>query len=290
MNIIRSIAEMQQFSKQCQRRGQSIGFVPTMGYLHVGHEQLMKRARSENDIVVTSIFVNPLQFGPNEDFDRYPRDEQRDIEIAKRNNVDVLFLPHQAEMYPDEQGITIEVRNRTDVLCGQRREGHFNGVVTVLTKLFHLTLPTNAYFGLKDAQQLAVVDLLVSTYNFPIKLVPVPTVREPDGLAMSSRNVYLTEKERMEAPFLYQALKHGQKLIIDGEKNPVNIVKEVIDFIDSNTHGKIDYVELLSYPDLLPIDKLEGQIILALAVHFQGARLIDNLILDQEGNISEQLK
>src|SRR5690625_201396 len=194
MEIIRSIQIMQKISRK--HRYQNIGFVPTMGYLHEGHLSLVRQAKEENDILIMSIFVNPLQFGPNEDFDRYPRDEVRDIELAKKVGVDYLFLPDVDEMYPNELAIEMKIKDRVDVLCGASRPGHFDGVITVLTKLFHIVQPTHAYFGLKDAQQIAVVDTLINDLNFPITLIGVKTKREKDGLALSSRNVYLSDMER----------------------------------------------------------------------------------------------
>ncbi|SDL67363.1 pantoate--beta-alanine ligase [Sediminibacillus halophilus] len=289
MEIIKSVKQLQQTAEQLRQTGKRIGFVPTMGFLHEGHQALMEKARNENDILIVSIFVNPLQFGPGEDFDTYPRDEERDVQIAKDKQVDILFLPETEDMYPDEQAITMRVVRRVDVLCGKSREGHFDGVVAVLTKLFHLAQPHRVYFGMKDAQQVAVVDALVKDFNFPLEIVPVATVREEDGLAKSSRNVYLSNQERKEAKEIYQALLHGKQLIVDGEKNPSTIVKEVEDFINKRTHGKIDYVELLTYPELNTTTVICRQVILAAAVHFEKARLIDNLVFDQSGFISEGL-
>lgn len=210
MIVVTTIKEMQQKMIEYRKQGKTIGFVPTMGYLHEGHVTLLKEARKENDIVVLSVFVNPLQFGPNEDFDRYPRDIVRDEQIAKDAGVDVLFYPAVAEMYPRPLSVQVVVKERVDVLCGKSRPGHFDGVATVLTKLFHIVMPTRAYFGMKDAQQVAVVDGLIRDFHFPIELVAVPTVREADGLAKSSRNVYLSEEERKEAPALYAALKKSE--------------------------------------------------------------------------------
>ncbi|QDP40436.1 pantoate--beta-alanine ligase [Radiobacillus deserti] len=283
MDIVRSIKEINEKVESFKRQGKTIGFVPTMGYLHEGHQHLMKTAGEQNDVVIVSIFVNPLQFGPNEDFDRYPRDEERDKRIAIQEKVDLLFMPSVEEMYPKDASIQMTVQSRNDVLCGKKRPGHFNGVVTVLTKLFHLTQPTRCYFGLKDAQQVAVIDSLVQDLNFPIDIIAVPTVREEDGLAKSSRNVYLSTKEREEAPSLYQALEAGRKLVVDGERNPDTIVKGVEHYIQTRTSGKIDYVELLSYPELEPVNQIDGQVILATAVYFEKARLIDNVIFQREG-------
>ncbi|MBW3113292.1 MULTISPECIES: pantoate--beta-alanine ligase [Bacillaceae] len=279
MNVITSIGDLRLHIDHLKNTGTTIGFVPTMGFLHEGHLTLAKEARVNNEIVVMSIFVNPLQFGPNEDFDRYPRDVDRDTELARKAGVDILFIPEAADVYRGKQSVTMSVKERVDVLCGRKREGHFDGVVTVLTKLFHLVQPTRAYFGQKDAQQVAVVEGLVSEYFFPVEIVRVPTVREEDGLAKSSRNVYLSPKERVEAPFLYRSLKAARKSIEDGERNPSVITKKISDDIQGRTSGTIDYVEVYSYPELEELERLEGDIIIALAVQFQQARLIDNIII-----------
>lgn len=280
MKVIHSVSEMQQVVTELIGNKKQIGFVPTMGFFHDGHLQLMKEAKKENDIMVTSIFVNPLQFGPNEDYEKYPRDVDHDAELAKEIGVDILFVPNVAEMYPREMQIKMHIDKRVDVLCGRSRPGHFDGVLTVLTKLFHIVKPHSVYFGLKDAQQAAVVDALIHDLNFPIKLVGIPTVREEDGLAKSSRNVYLTDEERKEAVWLYKGLQKGQQLIANGEKDPLIVVNHVTDEIESHTSGKLDYVELLSYPDLKELPEIKQPIILAVAVHFKNARLIDNIIMD----------
>ncbi|MBN8190720.1 pantoate--beta-alanine ligase [Bacillus sp. NTK074B] len=279
MNVITSIGDLKLHIEHLKNTGKTIGFVPTMGFLHEGHLILTKEARDNNEIVVMSIFVNPLQFGPNEDFDRYPRNVERDTELARGAGVDILFIPEVADVYRGKQSVTMSVKERVDVLCGRKREGHFDGVVTVLTKLFHLVQPTRAYFGQKDAQQVAVVEGLVSDYFFPVEIVRIPTVREEDGLARSSRNVYLSPEERVEAPFLYQSLKEARKSIEGGERNPSVITGKISDDIQERTSGTIDYVEVHSYPELEALERLEGDIIIALAVQFQQARLIDNIII-----------
>ncbi|MDQ0213669.1 pantoate--beta-alanine ligase [Oikeobacillus pervagus] len=279
MKIIQSAKEIQQFAKNNKKDGKTIGFVPTMGYLHEGHLALAKQARKENDLVIMSIFVNPLQFGPNEDFDSYPRDVERDQELAKKVGVDLLFIPSLEEMYPKEATIQLTVTKRVQALCGRQRVGHFDGVATVLTKLFHLTLPDRAYFGMKDAQQVAVIEGFVSDMNFPLDIVGVETIREQDGLAKSSRNVYLNEQERREAPHLYGALLKGKEIIQSGERHANHIISVMTDYITTNTSSKIDYVEVLSYPELESIELLHGKIILAVASKFSSARLIDNIIL-----------
>lgn len=287
MKTIRSLQTMKTELQQSQNL--SVGFVPTMGYLHEGHLSLVEQAKRENDIVIMSIFVNPLQFGPNEDFERYPRDEKHDTNAAQQAGVDLLFLPSVQEMYPEQMGLTINVCKGADVLCGSSRPGHFDGVATVLAKFFHLIAPNRTYFGLKDAQQFAIVNTLISHLNFPIQLIGLPTVREKDGLAKSSRNVYLSEEERKEAANLYQCLVQGQQLLRDGMKHSHTIIQKVKDCITSRTSAKIDYVELLSYPDLKPVELIEEQIILAVAVQYKHARLIDNIILSPEGKQIETI-
>lgn len=281
MKIIRTIDEMK--AELNKAHDQSIGFVPTMGFLHEGHLSLVNRAREENDLVVMSIFVNPLQFGPNEDFERYPRDEEHDTNAAKEAGVDLLFIPSVEIMYPEEIGINMIVTKATDVLCGRSRPGHFDGVATVLTKFFHIVEPDKTYFGLKDAQQFSVVHTLISDLNFPIELVGLPTVREEDGLAKSSRNVYLSESERKEATVLYKSLQVGQKLIASGNKKVASVVNKVEQYIAEHTDATVDYVELLSYPTLNQLDTIDEQVILAIALNYKNARLIDNIILSQDG-------
>ncbi|KAB8138460.1 pantoate--beta-alanine ligase [Gracilibacillus oryzae] len=285
MKVIRTVNEMVEIATSVKANDQTIGFVPTMGYLHDGHAKLIDQCRKESQIVIVSIFVNPLQFGPNEDFERYPRDEKRDCMIAESHGVDYIFIPSVEEMYRDNSSIKLQVVERTNVLCGRSRAGHFDGVVTVLAKLFHITKADLAFFGMKDAQQIAVVKAFVDDLNFSVKIRPVPTIREDDGLARSSRNVYLSQQERADAASLYSSLKVGQHLIIDGEKNPVMIIDEVKKNIHRHTNGTIDYVEILSYPDLKAVTVINQQIIIAIAVNFQKARLIDNLVINEHGII-----
>ncbi|KLV33550.1 pantoate--beta-alanine ligase [Priestia megaterium] len=284
MKVITTIKDMQQEMKKEKQLGHSIGFVPTMGYLHEGHATLLGAARTENEVVVLSIFVNPTQFGPNEDFDTYPRDFERDERVAKEANVDYLFYPSVEEMYKSSRSVAITVTDRIDVLCGQKRPGHFDGVATVLTKLFHIVTPDRAYFGKKDAQQVAVVDSLIEDFNFPVELRAVDTVREADGLAKSSRNVYLTDKEREEAPVLFKSLQTALQLLESGEKH-VEILKGTIrKEIEQHTSGKVDYIDVYTYPELKTIKQAAGKIIIALAVQFSKARLIDNVIVDVQGD------
>ncbi|GAA4071700.1 pantoate--beta-alanine ligase [Amphibacillus indicireducens] len=280
MEIIRSITELKQVISTIKNDQQTIGFVPTMGFLHEGHLALVEAARAETDQVILSIFVNPLQFGENEDFDQYPRNEANDLQLARKHGVDYVFIPEVNEMYPESIGVSMTVTQRIGVLCDRSRPGHFSGVLTVLTKLFHLVQSDFAYFGNKDAQQIAIVDLLITDLNFPIKLRMIPTVREDDGLAKSSRNVNLSDSERKEAPALYQALVHGKQVMIDGERSADKIEEEISRFLNERTSGKVDYVELLSFPNLEPIRATDHQVIIALAVQFKKARLIDNIIFN----------
>jgi pantoate--beta-alanine ligase len=287
MRVITTIHEMQSEIKRQKNQSRSIGFVPTMGFLHEGHLTLIKKARNENDVVVLSIFVNPLQFGPDEDYDSYPRDFDRDSALAESEQVDFLFFPSVGEMYPSSPSIQITVLDRTDVLCGKSRPGHFNGVATVLTKLFNIVMPHRVYFGLKDAQQVAVVDGLIKDFNFPIELIPVDIIREQDGLAKSSRNVNLLPEERIQAPVLYKSLQAAKSSIGRGERNTQNIIKIVSKMIETETNGRIDYVEVYSYPQLKPLKRLSGTVIIAIAVKFSAVRLIDNLIIEIDEGILE---
>ncbi len=276
MRLVERVKEMMELSKGWCREGKSVGFVPTMGYLHEGHLSLVKRAREENEIVVVSIFVNPTQFGPNEDYNRYPRDLNRDLKLLEPYNVDVVFHPSVDEMYPEGYKTYVEVLDITERLCGKSRPGHFRGVTTVCTKLFNIVKPTRAYFGKKDFQQLVVIKRMVKDLNMDIEIVPMPIVREPDGLAMSSRNTYLNEEERKAATCLYRALKKAQELFENGERDPKRLKEEITRIIESEKLAKIDYVEVVDPENFLPVDKLTEGTLVALAVRIGPARLIDN--------------
>ncbi|CAK21338.1 pantoate--beta-alanine ligase [Listeria welshimeri] len=281
MLIIRNKQALKEAILKETQVNKTIGFVPTMGFLHEGHMTLVKHARKENDVVVMSVFVNPTQFGPNEDFDAYPRDEAHDAKLAEEGGVDILFVPSVEEIYPVELATKLHVIKRVSVLDGADREGHFDGVVTVLTKLFHLVNPNNAYFGQKDAQQVAVVSGLVEDYFFPVNLRIISTVRETDGLAKSSRNVYLTDKERKEAPVIHAALQLGRQLIESGETDETKIVQMMTDKINEQTaHEKIAYLALYAYPDFTPVTDWSKGIIIAAAVKYSKARLIDNELIN----------
>ncbi|MFS1512382.1 pantoate--beta-alanine ligase [Chengkuizengella sp. SCS-71B] len=283
MEVLSTILQLKQFIYHKKEQKQTIGFVPTMGYLHKGHESLMQKAKLECDIVILSIFVNPLQFGPNEDYEVYPRDIDRDLQIAKEMNVDVVFSPSVEEMYPSEVYTKVSVSNLTSRLCGASRPGHFDGVSTVVMKLFNIVEPDKAFFGQKDAQQVAVIKQMVSDLNMNVEIVACPIIREEDGLALSSRNVYLNNNEREQAIKLFEALEHSERWI-DENVTIEELKRQLYDHIASAPLAKIEYIEILSYPDL---QSLEGnvtqllvnkEIIIALAVKFGKTRLIDNRI------------
>lgn len=281
MQIIRNRQTLIDAITEQKKSNKTIGFVPTMGFLHEGHMTLVSHARKENDCVVMSVFVNPTQFGPNEDFDAYPRDEAHDAKLAESGGVDILFIPTVEEMYPAELATKLHVEKRVSVLDGADREGHFDGVVTVLTKLFHLVNPDNAYFGQKDAQQVAVVSGLVEDYFFSVNLRVIATVREQDGLAKSSRNVYLSDLERKEAPVIHAALQLGRNLIEAGETNESKIIQQMTAKINEQTaHEKIAYLAIYSYPEFTPVTDWTKGIIIAAAVKYSKARLIDNELIN----------
>lgn len=282
MRVIHKIDVLKQYVREMKASGQSIGLVPTMGYLHEGHLTLARQARDENDVVIMSIFVNPTQFGPNEDFESYPRDLERDKKLAETVPVDVIFAPSVEEMYPTDGGIKLVAGRQASILCGASRPGHFDGVIQVVTKLFHLAEPTRAYFGQKDAQQVAIVETLVRDFNFPLEIRKVPIVREEDGLAKSSRNVYLTEEDRKQAPEIYKALQKA-KAQFEETRNVEEAIQVAKEHVLANTNGKIDYIEMLSYPDLTPVTEKTANFLLAAAVYIGKPRLIDNIIFELEG-------
>ncbi|WOV89081.1 pantoate--beta-alanine ligase [Sporosarcina oncorhynchi] len=278
LQIIQTVRELESVLNRDFRMGKTVGFVPTMGFLHEGHLRLIETAKEHDDIVVMSIFVNPAQFGPGEDFESYPRDLENDIMKAEKAGVDILFIPTAQEMYPSDSGIRILPGPQADVLCGSKRPGHFDGVLKVVLKLFNIVDPDRSYFGMKDAQQLALIETFVRDFNLRTQIVRVSTVREEDGLARSSRNVNLNASERLEAPSIYRALLIGAENF-DAQKSPQDIEREVVELINSNTSGEIDYVTLLSYPSLTAITKDSKEVILACAVKFTNTRLIDNIIM-----------
>lgn len=278
MLILQTVDELKAWVRETKKTGQTIGLVPTMGFLHDGHLSLVEKAKAENAKVVMSIFVNPAQFGPNEDFDRYPRNLARDQQLAEGAGTDVIFAPSVEEMYPRDSQIKISAGKQADVLCGAKRPGHFDGVLKVVTKLFHLTEADLVYFGQKDAQQLAIIESLVEDFNFPMAIRRGETIRDADGLAKSSRNVYLSETEREEAPHLKKALEMGKALFLQGQ----DPIEPMTSYLTEQTSGKIDYIELLDYPTLTA--DIQKDAILALAVQFEKARLIDNIIFNPKEN------
>ena len=280
--VITTINEMQSIAKQHQREGKTIGFVPTMGTLHDGHLTMMKQSVSENDLTVISIFVNPLQFGPNEDFDAYPRQLDDDVAAVKKLQVDYVFHPSVDEMYPEELGIHLKVGHLAQVLEGAQRPGHFEGVVTVVNKLFNIVQPDYAYFGKKDAQQLAIVEKMVKDFNLPVHVIGIDIVREKDGLAKSSRNIYLTSEERREAKHLYQSLRLAKNLYEAGERDSNEIISQIAAYLNKNISGYIDDLGIYSYPNLIQQSKIHGRIFISLAVKFSKARLIDNIIIGDD--------
>lgn len=283
MEVIHSIADLRSRIKDYRRKNdQSVGFVPTMGYLHEGHASLLRKARAQSGLVVLSIFVNPLQFGPGEDFERYPRNTERDLQLAEAAGADLVFMPTVSEMYPSPTRTTVSVTGLTSRLCGASRPGHFDGVATVVSKLFHIVQPDQAFFGLKDAQQVAVIEQMVQDLNLDIEIVPCPILREADGLAMSSRNVYLSEEERKQALVLSQSLQKAKAFVESHATfTPQELESLVSQHIATTSLAIIDYVEVLAYPTLEPFENSyhTHSIIIALAVKFGKTRLIDNLIL-----------
>ncbi len=282
MKVLRTVQEIQAFSKAAKNAGKSVGLVPTMGALHEGHLTLMRRARQENDVVIASVFVNPTQFGPNEDFDAYPRRFEEDCKKLETVPVDAVFHPEPKEMYPEGYCTYVNVEGDiTKKLCGAQRPGHFRGVATVVTKLMNLSRADRAYFGQKDAQQVVVVKRFVSDLNIPTEVVMVPIVREESGLARSSRNQYLSSEEKEAALVLSRSLKKGKDAFDGGEMDVETLKKIVRDEIGTEPTAVIDYVDIYSFPGLLPIEKVEQPALLAIAVKIGKTRLIDNMILGE---------
>ncbi|MEJ5364041.1 MAG: pantoate--beta-alanine ligase [Desulfosoma sp.] len=279
MRVIDTVAEMQQQANQWRREGLVIGFVPTMGYLHEGHLELMRCAKGKSDRVVVSIFVNPTQFAPGEDFERYPRDLDRDMGLMGSVGVDAVFAPAVADMYPEGYQTYVEVCEVTRPLCGAKRPGHFRGVTTVVAKLFHIVKPHVAVFGEKDYQQLLTIRRMVRDLAMDVDIVGHPIVREPDGLAMSSRNVYLSEEERREALLLSQALSEASRLVDAGERTAAALVSAAQRVLERGSRVRIEYAELRDAETLQEMDTLDRPGVLALAAYVGKARLIDNAVL-----------
>ncbi len=281
MKIIREPEVIQKEIIELKRSGKRIGFVPTMGALHDGHLSLVRQSKKENDITVVSIFVNPTQFGPNEDYQRYPRPFEKDKELLEKEEVDYLFYPSVEDMYPEGYETYVILEKLPNHLCGLSRPGHFKGVATVVTKLFNIVQPDRAYFGQKDYQQAKIIQKMVRDLNFPIQIVMMPIVRESNGLAMSSRNTYLSEKERNDATVLYRSLRKAKEMILSGEKD-VSKIKEEMKKIISSVNSRIDYIEIVDPETLesLEIIPKNGKVVVAVAVFIGSARLIDNEIVE----------
>ncbi len=277
MQVIETVATMQEQAKQWRREGRSIGFVPTMGALHEGHLSLVREARKHHDRVVVSIFVNPLQFGPNEDFNRYPRTFEEDKRLLTAEGVDVIFFPSVQDLYPQGFQTYVELEHLPQHLCGLSRPGHFRGVATVVTKLFNIVMPHEAYFGKKDYQQFRIIERMVDDLNMDLKVTPMPIVRESDGLAMSSRNRYLSPDERRKALILFRSLELASQRIQEGERDAVRLTEELKDFIQREvSEARIDYVAFVDAKTLEDLKVLSGHVLLALAVFIGNTRLIDN--------------
>ena len=276
MKVIKSIKELKYIINEWRREANTIGFVPTMGYLHEGHESLIKKSVEENNKTIVSIFVNPIQFGPNEDLEKYPRDLEKDSILCEKNNVDIVFNPEVNEMYSNNFSTYVDINGLSDGLCGKSRPSHFRGVCTVVTKLLNIVTPNKAYFGEKDAQQLAIIRRIVSDLNIDTEIIGCPIIRESDGLAKSSRNIYLSKEEREAAIILSKSLNEAKKRLELGERN-AKIIKEIIENeILKEKLAKIDYVEVVDLLDLKEIESIENDILIAIAAFIGKTRLIDN--------------
>ena len=280
MKIVQTVEEVRAQVKEWRQAGLTVGLVPTMGYLHEGHKSLIDRAVKENDRVVVSVFVNPMQFGPTEDLASYPRDLDRDAALCEGAGAALIFHPEPENMYSSDFSSFIDMNTLTKGLCGKTRPIHFRGVCTVVGKLFNIVQPDKAYFGQKDAQQLAVIRHMVNDLNFNLEVVGCPIIREEDGLAKSSRNTYLSPEERQAALILSKSLNRGQELIEAGEKDAAVIKKAITEMIETEPLAKIDYVELVDWNTLEPVEKIEGPVLNAIAVYIGKTRLIDNHIYE----------
>jgi pantoate--beta-alanine ligase len=278
LELIRTVARMREFVARGRHHGRSIGCVPTMGALHAGHGALIDRARSECGAVVATIFVNPIQFDRPDDYERYARTLDADLAYSEARGVDVVFAPSAAEMYPEPAATFVEVPELARHLCGEFRPGHFRGVATVVAKLFNIIQPDAAYFGEKDAQQLAIIERMVRDLNFPVRIVPVATIREPDGLALSSRNQRLTPEERRIAPVLFKALSRAGELIAAGERDPQAVKRVAADLLSRQAPMRLEYLEVVDPRSMQPVDRISGPVRVAAAVWLGTTRLIDNVL------------
>ena len=276
MKVVKTIKEVRDAVKEWKAQGLSVGFVPTMGYLHEGHESLINKAVENNDRVVVSIFVNPMQFGPTEDLDKYPRDLERDSKLCERAGANLIFHPEKEEMYFDDFSSYVDINGLSDELCGKSRPVHFRGVCTVVTKLFNIVNPDRAYFGEKDAQQLAIIRRFVRDLNIDVEIIGCPIIREEDGLAKSSRNTYLSKEERQAALILSQSLNLAKDAIASGERDSKAIIELISKNIEKEPLAKIDYVEVVDSLSMEPVEKIEKSVLVAIAVYIGKTRLIDN--------------
>jgi pantoate--beta-alanine ligase len=281
--LIETIVALRDACDQARASGHTVGLVPTMGFLHDGHRSLMRAARAETSFVVVTIFVNPLQFGPAEDLGRYPRDLAGDLETCTGEEVDIVFAPSVAEMYPQPSVTTVRVAGLTDGLCGDRRPGHFDGVTTVVAKLFSIVGPSRAYFGRKDAQQYAVVKRMAADLDLPIEVIACPLVREADGLALSSRNAYLSKEHRRAAPVLFGALRAAAESVIAGERDSRVLTDGIRAVVATEPAVELEYVEARDAATIAPVTRVDGDVLLALAARLGGTRLIDNVGLSVAG-------
>lgn len=282
MEIVNRIQRMKEIIKDIKKENKTIGFVPTMGCLHQGHLSLVREARRMSDYVIVSIFVNPKQFGPNEDYEKYPRDITKDAELLSQENVDYIFYPSVEEMYPENYKTYVIVEDLSDKLCGKTRPGHFRGVTTIVLKLLNIIQPNFAYFGQKDAQQTVIIKRMIKDLNLDTELIILPIVREPDGLAMSSRNLYLNPEERRAATILFKSLQKAKEVIKEGEKKSNKIIEEMKKIITTEPLAKIDYIEIVDLENLSPLKFINKTALIALAVYIGETRLIDNIIVREE--------
>ena len=280
MEIVNKIDELFVTRNGIRSRGGRLGLVPTMGALHEGHLSLIRAAKAKSDVVAASIFVNPTQFGPNEDFSRYPRDLEKDLALLERDGVDLVFVPSVEEMYPQQSVTWVAVEGLSDRLCGKSRPGHFRGVATVVAKLFNIVEPDIAFFGQKDAAQVAIIRRMVRDLNMPVAIEACPIVREPDGLALSSRNAYLSPQQRQDALVLFRSLLRVRELFADGERNPAILIKAAKNVLSGSSAVRLDYFEIVDPDELTPLALINQPALVAVAAFVGNTRLIDNIVLE----------
>jgi len=282
MRIVKNVKEVREQIKEWKKQGLTVGLVPTMGYLHEGHKSLIERAAKQNDKVVVSVFVNPIQFGPNEDFESYPRDIERDSELCEFAGANIIFNPEAQEMYFEDKCTHVDMDGLTEGLCGEKRPGHFLGVCTIVSKLFNIVTPDKAYFGEKDAQQLAVIKRMVRDLNFDVEIIGCPIIREDDGLAKSSRNTYLSVDERQAALVLSRSLKIAKELLKKGERDTTIVKAAIEEEINKEFLAKTDYIEIVDSKSLKPVEIVEKDVLIAIAIFIGKTRLIDNFTFTVE--------